>query len=299
MQFGHSGNPLTDAYPGRPADFPLRAWGDGFVDLALSTQWYARGWSDVSDDELVLFLPSILEADDAQNLEAIATRIRYALIRRLRASVLILDQGNKARTLKDILAASAISCLTKQDILATAADHGVNYEARSIAERCRLDREASWQFESAVLGSIDRTLAETLPSRAKSEDCKSVDLAEILLASIHTSINVAYVYPSLTFAHELLGTGAWLGILLRGRSAFMPEFVAQVLIDHLVRAEPPRNRADSGVINILRDHAEMAGGASRLIRTAQRVLKSNHHILVTPKRPTRAMGIRIWDRLWV
>ena len=39
---------------------PIAApWGDGLLDLSLSTLWYSADWDSVSDDELVFLLPSL------------------------------------------------------------------------------------------------------------------------------------------------------------------------------------------------------------------------------------------------
>jgi hypothetical protein len=82
-------------------------WGDGFLDLSLSTFWYPRSWVDVSDDELVLFLPSLVAADQAQ--QGAPVRIRNAFIRRLRASILILAPRDRLQAFNEIAETSAIS----------------------------------------------------------------------------------------------------------------------------------------------------------------------------------------------
>lgn len=39
---------------------PIAApWGDGLLDLSLSTLLYSADWNSVSDDELVFLLPSL------------------------------------------------------------------------------------------------------------------------------------------------------------------------------------------------------------------------------------------------
>lgn len=68
------------------------------------------------------------------------------------------------------------------------------------------------------------------------------------------SFNGAYVYPQYAFAHELLGTGAWLGVLLRGRSALMPEFVAQVLTDYMSDPQKSWANAQNPIARLLEFH---------------------------------------------
>ena len=55
---------------------------------------------------------------------------------------------------------------------------------------------------------------------------KFAGLADILVGSIHISINSAYA-------------GAWFGTLLRGRAALMPDFAAEIILGYLERDLQP------------------------------------------------------------
>ena len=284
---------IERAGPRRTPDLSQPIWGDGLVDLSLSCAlWYPRSWADVSDDELVLFLPSLLAADQAQ--EGAPVRIRNAFVRRLRASILILAQRDRLQAFHRIAETSAISGIGSDGNLSDWIWQTPTGAERFIADRCASRQSSTdWRFEIAVLACIDRMLAEAMNCPVQRNACliDSPELTDALIASIHTSFNAAYAYSSYSFAHELLGTGAWLGMLLMGRSALMPEFVACVLIEHLVRP----SQSDL-VSDILRFHAERVGGVSFLIRHAQNVLKSGYPVVVKPGRATaRAIPYRPWN----
>src|SRR5262245_43932284 len=56
-----SGARTTDAPPfpqGRPRA-ATTVWGDGIEDLSLTSLWYPCAWNDVSEDELLLLIPSL------------------------------------------------------------------------------------------------------------------------------------------------------------------------------------------------------------------------------------------------
>src|SRR6185312_14732142 len=120
----------TARQPSLPAQPP---WGDGFLELSLSTLWYPRCWSDVSDDELVLLLPCLNQSDDPEF--GIAARIRHAFFRRLRASMIILDDGDKRRTLDLIAETSCISGITSDENFADMSLQISTREERAVAER--------------------------------------------------------------------------------------------------------------------------------------------------------------------
>ena len=205
-------------------------WGDGLIDQSLTTLWYPRDWSDVGEDGLVLFIPSlaagrILASDQADP----ALHIRRALAARLDSAVRLLCSRGELRTLERIAACGVISACSPQDVLREAhSDCRSGHRYPACEQRNDL---AVWTFELSVLACIDRMLVDAMPPHLRPSECciAKADLADVLVASIHTGFNGAYVYPRFAFAHELLGAGAWLGVLLRGRSALMPEFVAQVL----------------------------------------------------------------------
>ena len=228
----------------------------------------------MGEDELVLFIPSLAAgyrraSDDAGP----ALHIRRALARRLEFAVRLLSAGDDQQTLERIVACRVISACTPQEALAEArsdshSDH--RYSSCGPASKGGQPNDlAVWTFELSVLACIDRMLLDALPPRSPPAECciASADCAEVLVASIHTSINGAYVYPQFAFAHELLGAGAWLGVLLRGRSALMPVFVAQVLADYI-----GRGNVQDPIARLLDFHAELV----RRIGTTFETSPENH-----------------------
>lgn len=248
-------------------------WGDGLVELSLPTLWRARHWSDLSDDELVFFIPNLMR-DDHPELSPPA-RIRLAALSRFRTSLLVLG-GDPQQTLRRIIEAGALLGIYKDDELQAVISREATREEFALAWRLKSNLSTDWRDETAVLSSLSRTL--------RGAETASSVLSDALISSIHTAFNAAYICPSHTYAHELLGAGAWLGTLLRGRCALMPEFVAHVLIDGL---DPPRN--DDLVAQILRYHVARTGGIPPLLEQAKRVLKSGRPAIARPGRPTSAM----------
>jgi hypothetical protein len=149
-------------------------------------------------------------------------------------------------------------------------------EEREIARRFAHGNSTS--DELTILNCIVGMLAEASNNDDWRRQAAPSTLADALTASIHTCFNAAYAYSRYSYAHELLGTGAWLGILLRGRPALMPEFAAHILMDALTRS--PQTDDTS---HVLRCHAERVSDATRLIRQARRVLEFGRPVIVKPR----------------
>jgi hypothetical protein len=244
-------------------------WGEGLIELSLSTLWRARSWSDLSDDEFALFIPNLVH--DGHPEFSPAARFRSATLGRLRTSLLVLG-GDPQQTFRYITETSALSGIYQDDELQAVISREATREECALARRLKSSSSTDWRAETAILSSLSRLL--------RKEEAASPPLTDALIASIHTAFNAAYICPSHTYAHELLGAGAWLGILLRGRSALMPEFVAHVFLDGL----DPSRRNDL-VPQILHHHAERTGGAPHLLQQAKRVLKSGRPVVIRHGRP--------------
>ena len=226
-------------------------WGDGFIDHPLATLWYPRSWSDVSDDELVLFLPQLTDCDDPQF--GIAARLRESLSHRTRVS-------------------EALSALSG-DLPADPAP--LTAEERAAVEHLPFDRDRpSWMQEAAILEAIRHMLR-----RACSEITDTPSLEIALLGSIHTGINAAYVYPEHAYAHELLTAGAWLGVLLKGRRALMPKAVADVFMESEARG------AESIIDAMMQFHMDYLGGRKFHLRWASDVIRSDQYASIVNTTP--------------
>lgn len=241
---------------------PRSIWGDGFANTPLNTFCYPRSWSDVSDDELVLFLPHLTGRNDDEF--GIAARVRSAYIRRIRISaILSAETGAIFSPLPTTNSLPSIDCSSRTS---------PSLEEQTIADLLgsNLGRP-SWATEAAILDAIDHMLCE-----ASSEAKNTPDLREALLASIHTGINAAYVYPAHTYAHEVLATGAWLGTVMTGRRALMPTLVADICIDYL-----NGTRRDL-ISEILQFYMTRLGGVSLYLRHARKTMRSGWASVVRP-----------------
>lgn len=261
----------------RTLSFPARErsaltsspWGEGLTELSLSTLWHSRNWSDLSDDEFVLFIPNLMR--DGHTEFNPAARFRSAVLGRLRTSLLVLG-GDPRKALRHVTEIGALSGIYQDDELEAVISRDPTREEYALARRLKSGLPTDWRTETAIFSSLGCLL--------RGEEAASPLLTDALIASIHTAFNAAYVCPSQTYAHELLCVGAWLGILLRNRSALMPEFIAHVLLDSL----DPSQR-DDPVHQILRHHVERTGGDPHLLQQAKRVLKSGRPVIVRPWRP--------------
>lgn len=243
-------------------------WGEGLTELSLSTLWRSRNWSDLSDDEFVLFIPNLMH-DGHPEFNPVA-RFRSAALGRLRTSLLVLG-GDPRKALRYVIETGALSGIYQDDELEAVISCDPTREEYALARRLKSGLPTDWRTETAIFSSLSSLLRG---------EAASPPLTDALIASIHTAFNAAYVCPSHAYTHELLGMGAWLGILLRDRSALMPEFVAHGLLDSL-----DSSQRDDLVRQILRRHVERTGGAPHLLQQAKRVLKSGRPIVVRPGRP--------------
>jgi len=81
QRMSFSGTRATDAPPfpqGRPRA-ATTVWGDGIQDLSLTSLWYPCAWNDVSEDELLLLIPS-LSADSGRRAPAGASASRAVTV---------------------------------------------------------------------------------------------------------------------------------------------------------------------------------------------------------------------------
>jgi len=130
---------------------------------------------------------------------------------------------------------------------------------------------------------MDRMMYDALPAtfQKASPLLGRPELPDVLLATIHTSMNGAYVYPETDYAHELLTAGAWLGVTLTGRTALMPSSVGDVLLSYLGRSQRPRDPCEQRIVRILEYYSEQIGGADRLIRAARRAVVKSSQIFTS------------------
>lgn len=290
----------------------VAAWGDGLADETFSSAWHRAAWAEVDADELVFLIPSL-----AADTESAASRdefgpgvvARVALGAQVYRAASALreiagDQGDGSAEALDVIAASGV--LTRIDPY-TAWVEGREVDARLLERRHTspgasrpIDRSIGREacvFELAVVSCLDRLHrdAQGAANRGASSGARDMPLPDALVASIHSTFNAAYVYPQFACVHEVLSVGAWLGHLVKGRPAYMPQFVAAYLAAELAPGREGDASAGGRCTRILRSHAEQAVGVERLHAVARRVASTGRPMLVKP----RAMpGLGFAPYLW-
>lgn len=300
------------AKPGR-----LPVWGDGIVEQSLTTLWYRCDWGDVSDDELVFFLPALarpshktlgskgLAHGPSRYLsKALAARLYWAV----NVLSLTMPDARRARhmALDGIAQSGVITALPFEDIWAKAeAAFADSYDFRpgpralagwrgtAVPGARPSSARAAWLFELAVLSNLDQMLGNAVAryrdmAGLSARPMPEVSLADAVVAAIYASFNSAYIYSRYQYAHQLFMVAAWLGLLVRGRMAFICPAVAEPLVDILSRQRPDALddvdvTGQGSCETLLRLHARNAVHHDRLLSMAVRSLASGASILVKPR----------------
>lgn len=267
-------------------------WGDGLVDQSVATRWRQRHWDDVDVDELTYFIPGLL-APEALNAatesssgpasflnEALETQLARAVA----ALVGLWPNGSERE--RQVRALGFVTALGITSI-----------PARDICNQCRVSNPASgirmiWAggrkaaaiYELSVLATIDCMLGDAtkLAARAVAPVMPAPSASDALIASMHSGVNGAYIYKDLAYAHETLATAAWIGKLLAGRPALLPDFIAAILIETAYRVK--RNSVTDPLDALIYRHAVAAVGERRLLRLSRRVMQTGRPVAVHKKR---------------
>lgn len=296
-----------------------RLWGDGLVERSLSTAYYPCSWEDVSEDELAFLLPSLSNWPTAAANGGIGPVhfLRRALVARIhdftqRTAALAREDRSSSRW------PDPISAIGRSGVLSTLSGEVAQGDGR--AEWTELYRNSRFVrhrgrasangniyespsdyvlFELYVISCLDHILHDAVcrTQGALQPASSEFKLSDALTATIYSSFNAAYVYPQLACSHELLTVGAWLGYLVRGRTALMPPFIAERLVDYLSDSTPDTSTENGLCVALLRFHADMAARASRLLKKAKQVYKSGLPMSVRPSRSWELGPVRpeVWD----
>ena len=273
-------------------------WGDGLVDCSVATLYYPSSWDSVGADELAFLLPSLCHsARQAGNPDARMARFfQDALAARIEELVRRADAEAPGR------GTDALARIRAARVVATIATDSAHTEGALAWQQlyCRSGRalpldDTGWTFELCVLAALDRAVA-TLSGAVPTATSREL-LAEALVTSIHSGVNAAYAYPALGHVHELMGVGVWLGHLVRGRSALMPHFVAERLIEEFGRAPAHAQNYMEPTRALIVYYAAEAAGVRRLLRAAKRVFKTGRPALVRPGNPEQVnrLPTPFWD----
>jgi hypothetical protein len=244
------------------------AWGAGLIDQSLATAWYPADWDNVTDDELVLLLPSLCNSPHGQqSAPGLRGPIGY-LTRTLNARV---DAIARRITRKSGLMAAAD---TRDRLIAGGLLSSIEAHRQNTTTGSDNGRLPDWLIAELVhLAYTDRMLGDALGNAAPNVAARAplvdwqLSLSDVVVASISARLNGAYVYPEHAYAHELLALAALLGHLIEGRTVYLPPSIAGTLLD-IIRAKPS---ADDQTAAVLRAYLEWAGGANRLMLWARLV----------------------------
>ncbi len=276
-----------------PAD--QSPWGLEIADEADELLALARSWSDVDVDELTFLLPSLIEAPrrdggrDAIDPSQLAEEVlwhRAAMVARLAAN----GSGTEGREGASAVLAALAECGLLCEEVAAGALRCVHHDGTFYDVPTPLVGTSSVMDRTTFLEelSILTTLAAAASRPSPAARDVPATLSDAVVVSVHTRVNGGYVFPEYEFAHELLTSAAWVGHVLRGRTALMPATVAECILGcSYGPAFSHGSAADAAFVW----YAERAAGITPLERTARRVLKRGHAIAVQPKSVTRAQAI--------
>jgi hypothetical protein len=136
-----------------------------------------------------------------------------------------------------------------------------------------------------AIARVDRMLCDALGSSCRRFDGKGVidwplSFTDIVISTIHSRLNGAYVYANHAYAHETLTIAAVIGHLVQGREAYINRTIAGCLVD----AVPAYvDLTGGGPYATLWHYADIACGCDQLLTLAKRVLASDRSEIAKPR----------------
>ncbi|MGD9828968.1 MAG: hypothetical protein AB7E70_10430 [Hyphomicrobiaceae bacterium] len=248
-----------------------RPWGDGFANVGAATLWYRCGWDDISEDELVFLIPSLL------NQTAAPSRRSRGLVEVVEAAV-----ERKARALMSRLvetgwadAHAAAGLLRRCGVASPGTPRAALGQLPNVRPAGAASvpscgggggtAKAALVYEICALVAMERMLAVARGDTRAG----AASLPQVFTASLHACINGGYAYPDHRHLHELLSLAAWLGSLERHGAALLPAVIATTLRELVDEAAGDGADADAEMIrSIVRAHARAIGDARRASRKA-------------------------------
>lgn len=248
-------------------------WGSELINQSLATAWYPALWDSVTDDELVFLLPSLCNWPRGDHTESARRGPVDYLTRTLTAHsaavarLIARSTGLTEPEIGDRLVGSGLlSSIEARPRSSTL------HASRTPAPGRDEGRLPDWlTAELVALAYTNRMLSDALGSTAPEGAARAplidwpLTLADVVVASISSRLNGAYVYPEHGYAHELLALAALLGHLVQGRTVYLPPSIAATLLD-VLRVKPSANDQTAAV---LRAYIAWAGGANRLMLRAR------------------------------
>ncbi len=270
----------------------LSAWGEELVDQSLATSWYKADWGNVGDDELAYLLPSLCRrsparADDAGDAQrgpvsyltrTLVTRAGTTA-RKIARSFGGTQAPSASRVIEHLIASGLVTSVSANQFSEPAGvseypsgniDSGEFRTGRAPADEAGLP---GWLVpELTALAYADRMLRDASDGVPHKSPHAApliewpLSLADVVVATVSTRLNGAYVYDEYDSAHEILSLAAVMGHLVQGRTAYLSPFLAGTLIDILLG---PRRTADDDVASVLSSYADLVGGADFLVGRAK------------------------------
>lgn len=265
------------------------AWGEGLVDLSLTTLWRTARWDDVGEDELAFLLPALSSWQPLGTHETNPGPTGY-LTRILRERAMSAAALMAERSPPDwqLTAEGALRRLAASGMLTQVPIHafGSTVNSREVEEFDGDNSLPVWMIaELTAIAYLDRMLSDALGAKIKPEIGRApivdwrLSLADVVVCTIHSRLNAAYIYPEYAFAHELLTSAAVLGHLLNGRPAHMPTHVAMCFVEALSTQSASEEYYP---LSVLRTYAELACGSAYLLALVKRVCSSGRPYLARP-----------------
>lgn len=300
----------------RGSEIKRRVWGDGLVDLSLSALWYPGSWDDITADELVFLIPSLRSRRSGFGQSGIAPFIRAAVSGHAFAVKMWISRPYAGQTLRMTQADAGVLSGLVRDACASGSLRegrrawceatGLPFTASSSVTGQGFRSPGGWPttasesvaFELHVLLCLNRLLTDcTTPFSGKEAPLDHrLTLADVLVGSVHSRINGAYVYPQFESCHELLTLAAWLGVLLIGRPALLPPRIAHQLVHTLRDRMSTPGEIGGGRDELLHQYAELAVGAGALLQHARAVERTGRSRLVRSSRcqMARPPNLGLW-----
>lgn len=246
---------MSAAHAGRAS---RRPWGEGLLDQSLSTRCYNLTWSDVDPDELVWLFPALAARHDSDRVAVLGAFLLRAIEREHDALDAAVPAGRRAGATLDV------------------AERG--QPSGHVAYRREQDASDDWRVVASrsQIACLEAAL-QALPSPGK----VVLSPADAVMVSLTAGFNAGYLDPTLAIGHEQYAAGAWIGQLLRGSSAWLPDGLAVRLIDELA-SDGARSSPDEACARLLREAAAVSVGVNRLLTLARRVARTGAAELVHP-----------------
>lgn len=292
-----------------------QVWGEGLESDGLGTLWYPCRWSDAGAEECVLLVPFLVPAVE-KNRAQIADMLLATMTR-----AVVRIAGRLARE-ADISPTRVLELIDRTEVVP-----GVRFTNRlSPPPRAHMaplsavplwprSRPSRQQVHSWLVAALaDLSAIDTLRNAARNtEHAPATTFPRLVAGSAAAGFNAAYLFPRYRPAHECLTLAAWLGCLAKCGAAWMPNIVADALVD-MARLEAARlqtaevsNSAhstggspsgdDSTISDQFASLAHVAGGLDPLVSVARRVRSSGRMRLVRTSRRRSSMSASpiAWD----